>query len=214
MKIGILGSGLMGANIGTVFTKLGHEVVFSYSRSAEKLSDIAAAAGPTARAGSPHEAVKHSDAVVLAVHWSNVDDVLFQTGGLTGKLILSCTNPLDASNSQLVVAHTNSGAEAIAHKTPGAKVVAAFQATPSEVLMNVFEGRFSSPRPSMVYCGDDQDSKDTVHALLDQFGFEPIDAGPLRIARYIEPFAMLATVLAYGTNQGPEWVYRFGRYPH
>lgn len=213
MKIGILGSGLMGANIGTVFTRLGHEVVFSYSRSEERLRAIATAAGPTARAGPPHEAVVEADAIVLAVHWSRVDDVLSQAGSLAGKLILSCTNPLDASNSELVVAHTGSGAETIARKLPGAKVVAAFQATPSEVLMSVFEGRSNAPRPCMVFCGDDQGSKGTVHALLDQFGFDPIDAGPLRIARYIEPFAMLATTLAYGTNQGPEWVYRFSRYP-
>jgi predicted dinucleotide-binding enzyme len=63
----------------------------------------------------------------------------------------------------------------------------------------------------MVFCGDHSDSKKQARALLEQFGFDPIDAGPLRIARYIEPFAMLATELAYGTKQGPEWVYRFGR---
>jgi predicted dinucleotide-binding enzyme len=63
----------------------------------------------------------------------------------------------------------------------------------------------------MVYCGDDRASKRLVGELLEEFGFAAIDAGPLRLARYIEPFAMLATALAYGTDQGPEWVYRFGR---
>lgn len=96
MKIGILGSGLMGGNIGTIFAKLGHEVVFSYSRSQQKLQNLAAAAGSTARAGTPRQAVERSDLVVLAVHWSRLDDVLAQAGPLAGKIILSCTNPLDA----------------------------------------------------------------------------------------------------------------------
>lgn len=211
MKIGVLGSGLMGGNIGTVFAKLGHEVVFSYARNQEKLQSLATAAGSLARAGTPRQVVEQSDLIVLAVHWLRLNDVLAQAGDLAGKIVLSCTNPLDASNRELVVAHTDSGAETIARKIPGAHVVAAFQATPSEVLQGVFEARDKSPRPSMVFCGDHDESKNLVRALLEPFGFDPIDAGPLRLARYIEPFAMLATALAYGTNQGPEWVYRFGR---
>ncbi|WP_186075909.1 NADPH-dependent F420 reductase [Burkholderia gladioli] len=211
MKIGILGSGLMGGNIGTVFAKLGHEVVFSYARDQKKLEKLAAAAGSIARVGTPYQAVEQSELIVLAVHWLRLDDVLAQTSNLAGKIVLSCTNPLDASNSELVVAHTDSGAETIARKIPGAHVVAAFQATPSEVLQGVFEARDKSPRPSMVFCGDHNDSKKVVRVMLEEFGFDPIDAGLLRLARYIEPFAMLATALAYGTDQGPEWAYRFGR---
>lgn len=210
MKIGILGSGLMGANIGTVFARLGHEVMFSYSRSEQRLRDLAKNAGGGAWAAEPSEVAKQCDVIVLAVHWSKLEDVLAKAGDLSGKLVLSCTNPLDESNRNLLVAHTNSGAETIARKLPGARVVAAFQATPSEVLMSVFNERHRFPRPSMVYCGDEESSKQLAHELLDAFGFAPIDAGPLRLARYIEPFAMLATALAYGTDQGPEWVYRFG----
>lgn len=212
MKIGILGSGLMGATIGTVFARMGHEVIFSYSRSEQKLRNLATAAGPNARAGVPREAAEQAELIVLSVHWSRLDDVLVQAGDLAGKIVLSCTNPLDASNLELVVAHTDSGAETIARKLPDSRIVAAFQATPSEVLEDVFNGRERSSRPSMVYCGDERSSKQCVHQLLNAFGFAPIDAGPLRLARYIEPFAMLATALAYGTDQGPEWVYRFERF--
>lgn len=211
MKIGVLGAGLMGGNIGTVFARLGHEVLFSYSRSEEKLQELAKYAGGGARAATPREVAEQAEVIVLSVHWSRLEDVLAQAGDLSGKLVLSCTNPLDDANRELVVAHTDSGAEAIARKLPGAHVVAAFQATPSEVLLGVFEGRDRSPRPSMVYCGNDQSSKRRVHELLAAFGFTPVDAGPLRLARYIEPFAMLATALAYDTDQGPEWVYRFER---
>jgi len=212
MKIGILGSGLMGANIGTVFAQLGHEVIFSYSRNMQKLQSIATNAGPSARTGTPQQAVEQSDIIVLAVHWSRLEDALEQAGNMAGKIILSCTNPLNLANTELVIAHTDSGAESIARKLPKSHVVAAFQATPSEVLQDVFEGRMTLPRPSMVYCGDDETSKQYIHTLLLEFGFEPIDAGPLKLARYIEPFAMLATALAYGTDQGPQWVYNFRRY--
>lgn len=212
MKIGILGSGRMGGNIGAIFARLGHDVIFSYSRSERKLQKLASAAGPTARAGTPREAVEQSDLIVLAVHWLRLDDVLAQAGDLSGKTVLSCCVPLNAADSELVVAHTDSGAEATARKLPNSSVVAAFQATPSEVLWSVFNARDRPPRPAIVYCGNDKQSKERVRALLDQFGFNPIDAGPLRIARYIEPFAMLATQLAYGGSEGPQWVYRFGRF--
>ncbi|QQG28560.1 NADPH-dependent F420 reductase [Pectobacterium carotovorum] len=210
MKIGILGAGRMGATIGTIFAKLGHQVIFSYSRSPQKLKRLAESTGGTY--SSPFETAKDSDIIVLAVHWTRLDDVLAQAGSLSGKTVLSCTNPLNASDSELVIAHTDSGAETIARKLPGANIVAAFQATPSEVLMDVFNGRNKHPRPDMLYCGDDRQSNNTVQSLLSLAGFEPVDAGPLRMARYIEPFAMLATALAYGEDRDPRWVYRFGRY--
>jgi len=210
MKIAIVGSGLMGATIGAVCAELGHQVIFSYSRSTEKLQRLATAHG--ALWGSCRQAVEVADLIVLAVHWTRIEDVIAKMGNVAGKTIMSCTNPLDASDSHLVIAHTDSGAETLARKFPNTNIVAAFQATPSEVIKDVFNSRENVPRPSMVFCGNDNASKYLVQELLKQFGFDPVDAGPLKLARYIEPFAMLATALAYGTDQGPEWVYRFERY--
>src|SRR6478752_2215438 len=76
MRIGILGSGLMGGKLGTLFAQAGHEVVFSYSHDHKKLERLARKAGPQAQAGTPAEAARGADAVLLAVHWSRVDDVL------------------------------------------------------------------------------------------------------------------------------------------
>src|SRR6266566_3902994 len=103
MRVGILGSGLMGAKLGTIFAPAGHEVVFSYARSEEKLNRLALAAGGNARAGTPREAVSDADAVLLAVHWSRMDDVLKQAGDLTGKVIVTCSLPMNAANADLVV---------------------------------------------------------------------------------------------------------------
>ena len=82
MRIGILGSGLMGAKLGTIFARAGHEVVFSYARSEQKLKRLARAASGSARAGTPREAAHDADAVLLAVHWLRFDDVLKQAGDL------------------------------------------------------------------------------------------------------------------------------------
>jgi len=69
MRVGILGSGLMGSKLGTLFARAGHEVVFSYARSREKLQQLSLDAGKNARAGTPREAAQHTDALLLAVHW-------------------------------------------------------------------------------------------------------------------------------------------------
>src|SRR5512140_2188603 len=107
MKIGILGSGLMGGKLGTIFARAGHEVVFSYARRTEKLRELARKAGHGARAGTPAEAAQEADALLLAVHWSRLGDVVSQTGDLAGKIIVSCSLPMNDANTELVVAPTS-----------------------------------------------------------------------------------------------------------
>ena len=141
MRVGILGSGLMGGKLGTIFARAGHEVVFSYARTRQKLEKLAHEAKGKARAGTPAEAAQDADALLLAVHWSRVDDVLKQAGDLSGKTIVSCSLPMNADDTDLVVAHTSSGAEELAKKIPAARVVAAFGTVPSEVFFDVFAAR-------------------------------------------------------------------------
>src|SRR5256714_5479602 len=212
MRIGILGSGLMGAKLGTIFARAGHDIVFSYSRSSKKLDKLARDAGRTARAGTPAEAARNADAVLLAVHWSRVDDVLKQAGDLGGTVVITCSLPMNGDDTGLVVAHTSSGAEELAKKAPKARVVSAFGTVPSEVLFSVFAARRKARRPSLVYCGDDARGKKVAATLIRAVGFDPIDAGPLRIARYTEPFTLLIAQLAYAGDQGPELAYRFQRF--
>lgn len=212
MRVGILGSGLMGGKLGTLFARAGHEVVFSYARSREKLKTLARDAGGNARAGTPREAAEAADALFLAVHWSRIEDVLEQAGDLSGKVIVTCSLPMNADNTALVVAHTTSGAEALAKRVPKARVVAAFNTVPSEVLFGVYEARRKASRPSLVYYGDDRNAKRVAVELIRDVGFDPVDAGPLRIARYAEPFALLVAQLAYEGKGGPELAYRFERF--
>src|SRR5579863_5491950 len=197
MHVGILGSGLMGGKLGTLFARAGHEVVFSYARDDRKLHALAREAGANARAGTPREAAAHADAIVLAVHWSRVDDVCAPAGNLAGKTIVSCSLPMGPDDSGLVIAGSSSGSGERATKLPHAHGVSAFNTVPSEVLFGVFDARGKRDRPSLVYCGDHAAAKRTAAQLIHDLGFDPVDAGPLRIARYTEPFALLVAQLAY-----------------
>jgi predicted dinucleotide-binding enzyme len=170
---------------------------------------IALDAGSGAGTGTPHDAARNADVVLLAVHWSQLDDVLSQAGNLNGKVILTCMVPLNEANTQIVVPNTSSGAEVLAAMVLEANIVCAFNTVPSEVLFGVFERRHQAPRPSLVYCGDDAQSKDIAAELIRDAGFDPVDVGALKTARYTEPFAMLGAQIAYGTAEGPELTYRF-----
>src|SRR3954468_4991398 len=166
MRIGILGSGLMGAKLGTIFARAGHHVVFSYARSQDRLDRLARDAGKNARAGTPGEAAADAEALLLAVHWSRVDDVLKQAGDVTGKVIVTCSLPMNAKDTGLAIAHTSSGAEALAKKARKAAVVSAFGTVPSEVLFDVFDAKpRRRRRPSLLYCGDNHDAKDIASRL-------------------------------------------------
>jgi hypothetical protein len=202
----------MGSKLGTIFARAGHEVVFSYAQGEEKLKKLAREAKGKARAGTPREAAQDADALLLAVHWLRFDDVLKQAGDLSGKVVLSCSLPMNAENTELVVGRTSSAAEELARKIPKARVVSAFNTVPSEVLFGVYEAKRKAGRPSLVYCGDDRKSKELAAGLIRDVGFDPVDAGPLRIARYTEPFALLVGQLAYEGEGGPELAYRFERF--
>jgi predicted dinucleotide-binding enzyme len=208
MRIGILGSGLMGGKLGTIFARAGHRVVFSYSHSKRKLQRLADDAGKNASAGTPAVAAHDADALLLAVHWSRVDDVLKQAGDLSGKVVVSCTLPMNQSDTELVVAHKSSGAERLARKIRKAQVVSAFNTVPSEVLFSVFAGRRKGRRPNLLYCGDNRNAKEVAARLIRDVGFAAVDAGPLSLARYMEPYALLMAQLAYEGDRGPALAYQ------
>jgi 8-hydroxy-5-deazaflavin:NADPH oxidoreductase len=93
-----------------------------------------------------------------------------------------------------------------------ARIVSAFTTVPSEVLFNVYDARHRANRPSLVYSGDNAAAKRVAATLMRDVGFDPIDAGPLRIARYIEPFGLLVAQLAYERGGSAKLAYRFQRY--
>jgi len=199
MKIGIIGSGNIGSGLGKIWAQKGHRIIFSFSRNQGKLKALADSVA-NASAGSPAEAVQQSEVILLSVRWGNLKEVLDKAGPLKGKIVIDCTNPLKPDLSELALGHTTSAAEEIANMVPGAKVVKAFNSVFADIYHS--ESRlFGSRMATMFYCGDDG-AKTIVARLIRETGFEPIDAGPLKSARYLEPLAMLMIQLGYGQGMG------------
>ncbi len=201
MKIGIIGSGNMGASIGKTWASKGHDVLFSYSKDQGKLRGVASAAGPNAKTGTPADAVAFGEVVLLAVPWAAVNDALKAAGPMRGKILFSCCNCLKPDFSGLVLGTTTSAAEEIAKKTPESRVVEALP--PMAQILAAETHRLSGEQISTLYCGDDISAKAIVASLLSDLDLEPVDAGPLTSARFIEPAGMLNVQLAYGMGMGP-----------
>ena len=209
MKIGILGSGRMGATLGRLWAKAGHVPIFSYSRRTSKLETLSRETG--GEHASVAETVAGADVLLLAVHWSQIKDVLELAGDLDGKIILNCCIPLNDSDTELVIGTTNSGAETLAKWRPEGRWVGCFNTCPSESLDVVFSRREQSDRPHLLAYGDDPGAKDIAKKLIRDIGFEPLEAGGLHTARFVEPFAMVTAELAYGQPGGAELTYQFSR---
>ena len=199
----------MGGTLGRLFVGAGHTVAFSYSRNPEKLERLARVAGPRASAASPADAVADADVVLLTVPWAQVPSALRSARDLRGKILVDVTNPLTRSDDALAIGHKRSGAEVVARRARGAKVVKAFNTVPVELLragVNVLP-----EPPAVCYCSDDAGAKRVVARLIRDLGFSPVDCGALASARYLEPLAMLVGELAYNQGKSPKVGVRFLR---
>jgi predicted dinucleotide-binding enzyme len=193
MKIGILGAGSVGGNLGRLWAARGHDIVFGVrDTNSQKVKALVASSGGEARAASVREAASFGDLVVLAVPWAAVPETLAQTDDLTGKILVDATNRIGQSGP----AGAASGGEELARLAPGAKVVKAFNAIGAEHYAN---SQFGDQAASMFICGDDANAKSTVAQLAEQLGFEVIDAGPLASAAMLESLARLWVSLARGS---------------
>ena len=209
MKIAMIGSGNVGGALGPRLAKLGHEVIFaSRNPKSRKLSSVVEQAGGNARAASINEAVAASEIVFLAVPFSSAKEAIESAGNLEGKIIVDCTNPLSEGLTGLSVGHSVSAAELIAGWAKGAIVVKAFNTTGAA---NMANPSYGNEKPTMFFCGDDKQAKDKVAMLISGLGLEPIDAGPLTIARLLEPLAMLWIRLAYMEKLGQDIAFKLLR---
>ena len=209
MKIGIIGSGNVGGALGTRWAQAGHRVIFgSRNPASDDMRQLAASAGSTARAASFREALDAAELLLLATPWPATRTVVEGLGDLAGKVLIDATNPLLPNLSGLECGTTTSGAEQVAGWARGAKVVKAFNTVGFNIMANP---AFGPERPVMFYCGDDAAAKQTVGPLVEQLGFEAIDAGPLSQARLLEPFALLWISLAYAQGQGREIAFKLLR---
>lgn len=185
----------MGRALGRRAASRGHEVLFGSRRPSNAL-DAAREAGPAASAGTYAEALAYGDLALLAMRWPHALRAVAAAGSGTAGILLDSTNPATSDGLSLVLGHDTSGAEEIARAVPRVRVVKAFNHVYAEVVEN--PGGFGGPRPAVFYGGDDAAANDLAGRFIESLGFEAVLAGPLSIARYLEPLAQLAVALVEG----------------
>jgi predicted dinucleotide-binding enzyme len=190
MKIAIVGAGDVGTTLGDAWGRAGHEVVYGVRNP---------------KSGSGHvsidQAVSSSEIVVLAVPWLAVPVVLDNRELFRGKVVIDCTNPINADFSGLAIGHNDSGGETVGRLIPDSKVVKAFNTCGYNVMKNP---AFPGGTASMFIASDDSSAKETVASLADCIGFKTVDAGPLIQSRYLEALAWLWISMAVKYGAGRE----------
>jgi len=210
MKIGVLGSGVVGQVLGAGFLKHGHEAMLG-TRDPKK-KDVAAwlRETPGSSAGTFEEAAHFGEMLVLAVAGRAVADVIDLAGpaNFEGKTLVDATNPLaDEPPVNGVLKYTTGPNESLGEwiqvRIPAAHVVKAFNSVGNALMINP---HFEQGVPTMFLCGDSAGAKAQVSAIVKQFGWEPYDCGGIVAARAIEPLCMLWCLPGFLRN---EWHHAF-----
>jgi predicted dinucleotide-binding enzyme len=202
MKVGIIGSGVVGQTLAAGFLKHGHQVEIG-TRDPAKLKDWSAK-NPGAAVKSFAEAAAFGDLVVLAVGGEVAQQALTLIGSsaLQGKTVIDACNPIGGGppvNGVLsfFTPQNQSLMEQLQKAYPSAHFVKAFNSVGSGQMVNP---EFASGRPTMFICGNDKDAKKTVERILEQFGWDTEDMGAIEAARPIEALCMLWCIPGIGQN--------------
>lgn len=177
MKIGIFGSGNIGATVARHFVKAGHQVALCNSRGPASLAGLVKSLGPNACAMSAEEAAKFADLVFLAVPW-RTPEAWPLPEWVAGKIVIDAMNPYSAAGEVMDLGERNSSEE-VARRLPGARLVKAFNTMYYQTLAT--EARISDKdRLVLFVAGDDLQAKSVVVKLIEQIGFDAVDTGSLR----------------------------------
>jgi predicted dinucleotide-binding enzyme len=202
MRIGILGAGAVGSALGRAWANTGHQVAFATRNPDDpKLATLALSIGPNSGAGAVPTVVARSEVVVLATPWSAVRDMPGVAADWSGKVLIDCTNPLRSDFAWLEDDYQVSAAERVAAWAKGASVFKTLNHTGAN---NMANPSYPDGTPVMFVCGDDAEKKPIVLELVSELGFDAVDAGPLEVARLLEPLAMLWIRLAMAQGLGRE----------
>jgi len=156
-----------------------------------------------ARVARVADSVKEAQAVVLATPFAANAAAIASAGDLAGKILIDVTNPINADLS-LAVGFDTSGAEEVAKLAPRARVYKAMNQVGFEIMANP---AFASGKPVMFVAGDDPAGKQMVLGLVAALGFEAVDAGPLAVARLLEPYGALWIHLMARRNMGRQFAF-------
>jgi predicted dinucleotide-binding enzyme len=184
MNIAIIGNGNVGSALARGLERAGHQVR-AVGKDTAAIRDTATSA----------------ELVILAVPFGAIDDVVKAAGNVfADKTVVDATNALDA-NMNLAVGFTTSGAEELQKKLPKSRVVKAFNTVFAQ---HMESGKLANQRLTAFVAGDDEPSRRQVMDLAGGIGFDPVDAGPLKNARLLEPLAYFNIQLGYGLGMGTQ----------
>ena len=183
MKIGIIGKGNVGSALAMGLSRAGHEIKFGHRDPKEPVA----------------EAAKWGEVIILAVPHSAAADTTKAVGSAAdGKTVIDVSNAL-TENMELAIGFTTSAAEEIQRMLPKAHVVKAFNTVFAQ---NQSTGKIGSEPLALFVAGDDAKAKQAVMQLGADIGFDPVDAGMLKAARYLEPMGMFMISLGYMLGMG------------
>ncbi len=196
MRIGILGTGTLAAALGEGWAHAGHELVVG-GRSPVKARELAGRLGGGVRAVTPREAVTGRDAVLLAVSWDGVEDMLRSAGAseglLAGTPLIDPTNAVEHGVGVLLPEGGDSMARRIARLAVGAQVVKAFHLFPA----GQWTPRSGAAPVTVAMCGDDPAALSVVGGLVRDVGGVPAVLGSLDRVRQLEEVAGFVIGLAF-----------------
>lgn len=179
MRIGIIGAGRIGDTLARHFVRVGHEVAVSNSRGPDTLRDVVAEIGERAQATTAADAARFGDVVVVSVPFGRYREL--PTAGMAGKVVIDTNNyyPQRDGHFEELDGDRTTSSELLQAHLQGARVVKAFNATYWEHLRDFGRPSGDPGRIGIPISGEDKDAKRTVAALIDEIGFDAVDAGTL-----------------------------------
>jgi predicted dinucleotide-binding enzyme len=205
MTIAIIGTGNVGAALARGWSRAGQKIVLGVRDPANaEVAKLAREAG--AEVQTPAQAAASGDVVVLALPWQAAEGAVKALGGLKGKIVIDCMNPLTMRGGKLALdrGFDTSGAEALAGWIPDARIVKTLNQVGAEMMA---DNRALPHRPVMFMAGNDAAAKATVAQLLKDLGFEALDAGDLTIARLLEPYALVWINQTLAQGRDRRWAF-------
>ena len=210
MKIGVLGSGMVGKVLAQGFSSHSYEVMIG-SRDKKKLEEWKNESGYNGLLGSFEDATKFAEIIVLSVKGANAIEAINLSGidNFKGKIVIDTTNPIDDTKppeNGVIKFFTNNGEslmEQLQAHIPEAKFVKAFSSVGAAFMVNP---DFGGSKPTMPICGNYDNARKEVTIILEKFGWEVEDMGKANAAGTIENLCILWCIPGFLRN---EWSHAF-----
>lgn len=207
MKIAVIGTGNIGAAYARALAEAKFDVVVG-DRDPSKAAALAYEIGHGTEGGGVAAAFRVADTVILALPYQAIAGVLAAAGNVSGKVLVDVSNPVSEDFKDLVVGLTTSAAEQTQAGAPTARVVKAF----NTIFAGLVSPQAREDKQLQVFvAGDDIAATAQVRELAKALGFVPVDAGPLRNSRFLEPVGMMNIQFGYflgvGPNTAPSWAH-------